>query len=274
MPGFRTNVGFLAGHAGALVDLTLRDRAGTVVATRPGALSLGSRALLAAAPLRPLPRNDDPRAGDARGDAERRGRSTSTPRSSTTAPATRSSIPSPSATRCSPPNFSVDEPLRARTPASRASINAGTVLSRVDVDTARYPDALCNDGTPGVFYVRRGTRRELEPMDPLSRGGRILQLGDACAKRWCSIDTALRRDEDVEPLRAAGRRSAAAASSRRARTAPSATSRGSGSTTAAPTPGRDGPADRPLVDSTGRPYTIHFQGRGSSRPSSTSCGPA
>ncbi|MCL4809275.1 MAG: hypothetical protein KJ062_16035, partial [Thermoanaerobaculia bacterium] len=44
VPGFRTNVGFLAGHAGALLDLTLRDRAGTAVATRPGAVSLGSRA--------------------------------------------------------------------------------------------------------------------------------------------------------------------------------------------------------------------------------------
>ncbi|HEV8267839.1 MAG TPA: hypothetical protein VGR00_06390, partial [Thermoanaerobaculia bacterium] len=39
-PGYRTNVGFLAGAAGAVVDLTLRDRAGNVVSTRTGGVAL------------------------------------------------------------------------------------------------------------------------------------------------------------------------------------------------------------------------------------------
>src|SRR5205085_4473701 len=39
-PGFRTNVGFLAGAAGAVVDLTLKDRAGAVVSSRPAAVTL------------------------------------------------------------------------------------------------------------------------------------------------------------------------------------------------------------------------------------------
>ena len=29
-------------------------------------------------------------------------------------------------------------------------------LLRVDLDMARYPKAVCNDGSPGAYYVRKG----------------------------------------------------------------------------------------------------------------------
>lgn len=66
----------------------------------------------------------------------------------------------------------------------------GTEMQRVDIDLAVFPDALCNDGTGAVMYFRPFS-------DAGDRNRWVIQLqggggcgsGDACAKRWCMIDT-------------------------------------------------------------------------------------
>jgi hypothetical protein len=71
-----------------------------------------------------------------------------------------------------------------------ASTTRAAALERKQVDTTRFPDALCNDGTPALFYVRAATT-------PAGRDRWVIQLmgGGACssaaicAKRWCSVDT-------------------------------------------------------------------------------------
>jgi hypothetical protein len=71
-----------------------------------------------------------------------------------------------------------------------ASTTRASALVRQQVDTNRFPDALCNDGTPALFYARAATT-------PAGRGKWVIQLlgGGACssaalcAKRWCSVDT-------------------------------------------------------------------------------------
>ena len=257
VPGFRTNVGFLAGHAGTVADLTLRDRSGAVVSSRPGALSLGARAFWqpplsdlfpgisipeqAVLEVTPTDGNVDVYASfidNGTGDPV--------------------IYPFASAPEALPASFAATSPCAAN-PGSAGLINQGTVLSRVDVDTARYPDAVCNDGTAGVFYVRRGTGAGLNRWILFIEGGGSCNSGDSCAQRWCSIDTSF---------------GAAKMSSRYA--PPAGVGGGGILATRDDSAFRDftkvwvyycssdawsGRApSRPLVDSTGRAYTIHFQG--------------
>lgn len=256
-PGFRTNVGFLAGHAGALVDLTLRDRAGAVVATRPGALSLGSRAfwqppLSDLFPGTTIPEQATldvtPTEGSVDVYASFIDNGTGDP----------VIYPFAEPIAALPPNFSATSPCPP-SPGVAGLVNQGTVLSRVDVDTSRYPEALCNDGTPGVFYVRRGSGAGANRWILFLEGGGSCSSGDSCAKRWCSIETNF---------------GAAKMSNRYA--PPGGVGGGGILSTRDDSLFRDfskvwvyycssdawsgRSADRPLVDATGRLYTIHFQG--------------
>jgi hypothetical protein len=71
-----------------------------------------------------------------------------------------------------------------------SSSNRATALERKQVNVEQFPDALCNDGSPALFYVRPA-------MTSAGRNKWVLQLmgGGACAsaalcaKRWCSVDT-------------------------------------------------------------------------------------
>jgi hypothetical protein len=69
-------------------------------------------------------------------------------------------------------------------------------LERKTLDTTRFPDALCNDGSDAVVYVRPATRPEdadkwvLELM-----GGGACNTMQACANRWCSVDTNFSRTQ-------------------------------------------------------------------------------
>jgi hypothetical protein len=77
-----------------------------------------------------------------------------------------------------------------------AGSQAETALERKVLDTGRFPDALCNDGSPAVIYVRPAARREdadkwvLELM-----GGGACNTMGACARRWCSVDTNFSRTQ-------------------------------------------------------------------------------
>lgn len=66
----------------------------------------------------------------------------------------------------------------------------GTVMQRVDLDNAAFPDALCNDGSPAIIYFRpfSGAANRNNWLIQLQGGGGC-GSGQTCAKRWCMIDT-------------------------------------------------------------------------------------
>lgn len=71
-----------------------------------------------------------------------------------------------------------------------SGLAAGTEFEKHELDLTRFPNALCNDGTPGVLYFRpappEGQRdRWLIQMS----GGGTCSDGDDCARRWCSVST-------------------------------------------------------------------------------------
>ena len=257
VPGFRTNVGFLAGHAGALLDLTLRDRAGNAVATRPGAVSLAARTfwqppLSDLFPGTAIPEQATLEATPSDGTVD--------VYASFIDNGTGDPVIYPFAQgyQALPANFSATSPC-APNPGAAGLINQGTVLSRVDLDTARHPDAVCNDGTPGVFYARRGTGAGLHRWIVFIEGGGSCNSGDSCAKRWCSIETnfgAAKMSNRYAPPGGVGGGGILAVrddSAFRDFTKVWVYYCSSDSWS-----GRWG--SRPLVDANGRAYTIHLQG--------------
>jgi hypothetical protein len=69
-------------------------------------------------------------------------------------------------------------------------LGSGTDLTRYTIDTTRFPNALCNDGTPGVFYYAPATRAADEGKWLIFlQGGGACTSGQGCAQRWCSIDS-------------------------------------------------------------------------------------
>lgn len=84
----------------------------------------------------------------------------------------------------------IGEVLDCGTPASAGGLASGTELQRVDLDLAVFPDALCNDGTPGFFYFRPAATAAARDRWVIQlQGGGACGFGDTCAKRWCSVDT-------------------------------------------------------------------------------------
>lgn len=62
------------------------------------------------------------------------------------------------------------------------SVKPGTDLMRVTLDA---PLALCNDGSPGVFYIKPGTGNGADKWFIWLEGGGGCTDGESCAKRWC-----------------------------------------------------------------------------------------
>lgn len=60
-------------------------------------------------------------------------------------------------------------------------------LQRVEIDTAVFPDALCNDGSRAAIYFRpyRGAANRNKWVIQLKGGGGCTD-GDSCAARWCA----------------------------------------------------------------------------------------
>jgi hypothetical protein len=77
-----------------------------------------------------------------------------------------------------------------------AASSSNTALERKTLDTARFPDALCNDGSAAVVYIRPAARSEdadkwvLELM-----GGGGCNSVAACARRWCGVETNFSRTQ-------------------------------------------------------------------------------
>ena len=71
-----------------------------------------------------------------------------------------------------------------------ASSSRASALERKQVDVGAFPDALCNDGTPALFYVRpASTSAGMNKWVIQLLGGGACSSPALCAKRWCSVDT-------------------------------------------------------------------------------------
>ena len=68
--------------------------------------------------------------------------------------------------------------------------NDAVALTQHAIDTTRFPDALCNDGSTAVFYYRPASNAAAANKWVIElMGGGGCQTGEGCAKRWCSVDT-------------------------------------------------------------------------------------
>ncbi len=84
----------------------------------------------------------------------------------------------------------ISEVLKCGKVGTAGSLGAGTELQRHNLDTTRYPNALCNDGSNAIFFYRpyQGEANRNRWVIQLQGGGSCGSPDD-CAKRWCSVDT-------------------------------------------------------------------------------------
>lgn len=89
-------------------------------------------------------------------------------------------VPATWGATCTPPAPSV--------PTGPSQLNAcgggPDCLHRTIIDTNAFPNAMCNDGTPGVFYVRPGTD-DINKWVIHLQGGGLCPDGETCTERWC-----------------------------------------------------------------------------------------
>jgi Pectinacetylesterase len=84
----------------------------------------------------------------------------------------------------------IADALDCRRPATAGGLTRALELQRVDLDTAAFPLARCNDGTPATFYFRPGTTAAGRERWVIQlQGGGGCRSPDTCAARWCSVDT-------------------------------------------------------------------------------------
>jgi len=98
----------------------------------------------------------------------------------------------------------IAEALDCRSSGSAGGLARGSELQRHDLDTAAFPEALCNDGTPAVFYFRpAATAAARDNWVIQLQGGGGCGTMNACAQRWCSVGTnfgATQMSADAAPL--------------------------------------------------------------------------
>lgn len=86
-------------------------------------------------------------------------------------------------------------------PGVAGGLASGTDMTRYTIDTARHPEAICNDGTPAVFYYAPATTAEDRGKWLIFlQGGGSCGSGQACAERWCSVDTNFGMDKMTSSL--------------------------------------------------------------------------
>lgn len=80
--------------------------------------------------------------------------------------------------------------LPCGTTGTVGGLGAGVDLTRYTIDAAKFPSAICNDGTPGVFYYAPATREEdRNKWFIFLQGGGGCRDGQSCAERWCHANT-------------------------------------------------------------------------------------
>ncbi len=105
---------------------------------------------------------------------------------------------------------SIAQVLPCGKPGDVGGLGNGVDLVRSTLDTTRFPDAVCNDGTPGVFYYGPATRNEdRDKWIIFLQGGGSCNSGQTCAERWCGINSPYGLDKmssslSKEQIRGAG----------------------------------------------------------------------
>ena len=66
-----------------------------------------------------------------------------------------------------------------------AAVPASDCLLRVTIPSAQFPDASCNDGSPGTFYIRMGRGNHTRKWIIWLQGGGNCRDGTSCLERWC-----------------------------------------------------------------------------------------
>ena len=95
----------------------------------------------------------------------------------------------------------IQDVLPCGKPGVAGGLAAGTDMHRHAVDTNRYPQALCNDGSPAVFYFAPAAREEdRRKWIVFLQGGGSCGDGQACAERWCSVDSNFGMDKMTSTL--------------------------------------------------------------------------
>ena len=92
----------------------------------------------------------------------------------------------------------IQDALSCGKPGSAGGLGAGTDMVRYTVNTSRFPEAVCNDGSPAVFYFAAGSERTKWLI--YLQGGGACRDGQSCAERWCSIDTNFGMDKMTSRL--------------------------------------------------------------------------
>ncbi len=85
---------------------------------------------------------------------------------------------------------SIKTALPCGTTGTVGGLGAGVDLTRYTIDTTKFPNAICNDGSPGVFYYAPATREEdRNKWFIFLQGGGACRDGQTCAERWCHVNT-------------------------------------------------------------------------------------
>jgi len=74
-------------------------------------------------------------------------------------------------------------------------VPAGTDLIKIIVDTSEFPDAVCNDESPAVFFARAGSGTGANRWIIYLPGGGSCTDHDSCAERWCKAGTNFSSDK-------------------------------------------------------------------------------
>lgn len=95
----------------------------------------------------------------------------------------------------------IGEVLTCGTRAEVGGVPRGEDLARFDLDLARFPDALCNDGSGAVFYFRpfAGEANRNKWVIQLKGGGGC-ESGESCGQRWCSVLTLFGQSQMVNDI--------------------------------------------------------------------------
>lgn len=84
----------------------------------------------------------------------------------------------------------IDDVLTCGDPGTAGGLAVGNDLQRVEIDLAVFPNARCNDGSPGIFYFRpAATPAGADRWVIQLQGGGGCKSADDCARRWCSVGT-------------------------------------------------------------------------------------
>jgi hypothetical protein len=111
--------------------------------------------------------------------------SDATPEPPDVAPDTESDT-TPDTTPSGPPN--IEQALDCGPAPAVGPGNQGE-LQRYQIDTAIFPDALCNNGDAAVFYFRPAVDGSRDKWLINLNGGGFCANGEGCAARWCGCRT-------------------------------------------------------------------------------------